>query len=52
MQRLSHMKVRDFEAMKGIDYVTETNTYRAFYLSTHPSQKSVRDRLKILEQDL
>ena len=25
--------MRDFEAMKGIDYITETNTYRAFYLS-------------------
>ena len=41
MERLSHMKVRDFEAMKGIDYVTETNTYHAFYLSTHPSEKLV-----------
>ena len=27
--------------MKGIVYVTETNTYRAFYLSTHPSEKLV-----------
>ena len=35
------MQVRDFEAMKGIDYITETNTYRAFYLSTHPSEKLV-----------
>ena len=23
------------------NYVTETNTYRAFYLSTHPSEKLV-----------
>ena len=33
------MKVRDFEAMKGIDYVTETNTYRAFYLFNTPIRK-------------
>ena len=27
--------------MKGIDHVTETNTNRAFYLSTHPFEKLV-----------
>ena len=24
-----------------MNFVTETNTYRAFYLSTHPSEKAV-----------
>ena len=34
------MKVRNLTQMKGIDYVTESNTYRAFYLSTPPSEKN------------
>ena len=38
------MKVRNFEANERntLDYVAETNTYRAFYLSTHPSESGRR----------